>query len=233
MTACHSRVVRSASISAGVRVMPEWDGPGHSASFGVGYPNVVANCPKYSANINNIPMSPASPQTLPLLNGLYAESAKLFPDSFTHFGGDEVVENCWLNDPAVVAWMHQQSPNYTAADVYGYFIKNAYSQAVANGQSAMFWQEVFNKYVCVCLCVCVCVCTRIAIAVDLTEPLFCCSNIIQKVAPPGQSNSPVIEVWEDLATLGQVINAGYQAVLAAGNASYFVISSIIAPVFNF
>jgi len=90
----------------------------------------------------------------------------------------------------------------------------------------------------VCVCVRACVCARVCVYAHCQ---FCrphrtavmgYSNIIQKVAPPGQSNSPVIEVWEDLATLGQVINAGYQAVLAAGNASYFFISSMMATVFE-
>jgi N-acetyl-beta-hexosaminidase len=46
-----------------------------------------------------------SNMTLEVLAGVYAEVAALFPDAYMHLGGDEVVIDCWNEDPKVVAWM--------------------------------------------------------------------------------------------------------------------------------
>jgi hexosaminidase len=42
-----------------------------------------------------------------------------FVDDYVHFGGDEVVYNCWGNRPAIVAWMKANNiADYHALSVY-------------------------------------------------------------------------------------------------------------------
>jgi N-acetyl-beta-hexosaminidase len=43
-------------------------------------------------------------------------------DDYMHVGGDEVVENCWLDDPTVTSWMAKMG--YSADDVYEYFVNH-------------------------------------------------------------------------------------------------------------
>ena len=92
----------------GVRVVPEIDVPGHSYAWGIGYPDIVAKCPAYEHNINNIPLNPAKDKTWDVLQGVLLQVASQFPDGMLHVGGDEVVTGCWLEDPTVKAWMQQK-----------------------------------------------------------------------------------------------------------------------------
>jgi hexosaminidase len=75
----------------GVRVIPEFDTPGHSYSWGIGYP-ITASCPDWSKNVNNVPLNPAHQQTFQIVEQFFDEMMSLFSDSFFHQGGDEVSE---------------------------------------------------------------------------------------------------------------------------------------------
>ena len=79
----------SYAMQRGVRVIPEFDVPGHAYSWGAGYP-ITANCPDWEANINNVPLNPTVPQTFTIVKAFLAEMAALFPDEMFHLGGDEV-----------------------------------------------------------------------------------------------------------------------------------------------
>ena len=82
--------------SLGIRVIPEFDMPGHANSWCVGYPEI---CPSPSCQS---PLNPASNFTWELLTGLIDEAAKLFIDDHMHLGGDEVNTQCWTNTPCML-----------------------------------------------------------------------------------------------------------------------------------
>ena len=129
----------------GVRVVPEFDGPGHSAAWGVGYPDIVADCPAYAANINNIPLNPASSATLQVLRNVYEQAASSFSDEFIHLGGDEVVQGCWANDPEILAWMRARG--YSPLDVYQYFEDKMIGLASlpSVNKSVLLWEDPFDN----------------------------------------------------------------------------------------
>eukprot|EP01027_Heterolobosea_sp_BB2_P025498 GEZU01039131.1.p1 GENE.GEZU01039131.1~~GEZU01039131.1.p1 ORF type:complete len:588 (+),score=189.24 GEZU01039131.1:30-1766(+) len=91
----------------GIRVVPEFDVPGHAASWGNGYPDIVAKCPSYAANVNNIPLNVALPFTYAVIEGVVSEMTSLFSDQYFHFGGDELVYGCWLEDPSITSFMQK------------------------------------------------------------------------------------------------------------------------------
>lgn len=72
----------------GVRVVPEFDTPGHAGSICTGYPDA---CPSPTCTM---PVNPASNTTLPLINAVLAEISALTPDTYFHLGGDEVDTRC-------------------------------------------------------------------------------------------------------------------------------------------
>lgn len=62
--------VVSYANARGIRTVPEVDMPGHSYAVGKGYPNLVASCPQYSHNINNVPLNPANNDTFPMVSSV-------------------------------------------------------------------------------------------------------------------------------------------------------------------
>ena len=130
-------IVRYARARA-IRVVPEFDTPGHAASWCVGYPNV---CPSPSCTT---PLNPATNDTFDLISTLITESKGLWPDDYMHLGGDEVRANCWESVPAVANWLKEK--NYTTDDAYGYFVKRTHALARSLGRKSIHWEEVFNHF---------------------------------------------------------------------------------------
>lgn len=73
-----------------VKVMIEFDMPGHAGSWCTGYPDI---CPSMKCSE---PLNPASNSTFPLIESLlgectgYQAGSGLFPYGLLHLGGDEV-----------------------------------------------------------------------------------------------------------------------------------------------
>ncbi|KAF9938726.1 hypothetical protein BGZ65_012336, partial [Modicella reniformis] len=84
----------------GIRVLPEFDTPGHTASWGRSYPNITVCLDEqphsqYAAEPPAGQLDPLQPFTYTLLDGLIKEWGAQFPDSQVHAGGDEVNFKCW------------------------------------------------------------------------------------------------------------------------------------------
>lgn len=89
----------------GVRVMPEWDIPGHG-SWGKGMPSVMG-C--------DIVLDPTQDATYTFLNAFLSEMMTIFEDEYVFLGGDEVQASCWDQNPAIVKWLHQK--NMTSSEL--------------------------------------------------------------------------------------------------------------------
>jgi hexosaminidase len=137
--------VVSYAKNRGVRVVVEFDVPGHAASWGVGYPTIVAQCPpSLSGNINNVPLNPTQNLTYEVLSGLLTDMSALFPDQYMHLGGDELVYSCWTQDPAIAAWMRANHMS-TPQQLENYFESRL--RSIVNGKlnrTMIVWQEVFQ-----------------------------------------------------------------------------------------
>jgi hexosaminidase len=85
------RIIRYATIN-GIRVIPEVDMPGHTDSWGKGYPSVLAKCPNYqsiSPFRNNLALNPSINLVYDLINGILKDMTPLFKDKYFHLGADE------------------------------------------------------------------------------------------------------------------------------------------------
>jgi hexosaminidase len=126
----------------GVRVIVEFDMPGHAASWCKGYPEI---CPSSTCLQ---PLNVASNATFTLIDGLIDELAgakdPLFKDNFVHLGGDEVDTSCWSKTPAVAAWLKQR--NMTPDDGYAYFVKKVAGMVLARKHRPVQWSEVFDHF---------------------------------------------------------------------------------------
>ncbi|KAF9941517.1 hypothetical protein BGZ67_004797 [Mortierella alpina] len=84
----------------GIRVIPEFDAPGHTASWGRAYPNITVCLDMQPHNIYAAEppagqLDPLEPFTYTVLDGLVKEWADQFPDKHVHIGGDEINAECW------------------------------------------------------------------------------------------------------------------------------------------
>jgi len=86
------RLVVKAAKGRGIRVIPEFDTPAHSASWGRAYPSIRLlcdeGCPVTDKNCMSL-LDPSSPLTWKVLNGFFGEMADIFEDERIHLGGDE------------------------------------------------------------------------------------------------------------------------------------------------
>ncbi|HKD13636.1 MAG TPA: family 20 glycosylhydrolase [Candidatus Angelobacter sp.] len=89
----------------GIRVVPEFDVPGHSTSWFVAYPELASGPGPYQIErkwgIFDPAMDPTRDHTYHFLDGFMEEMAKLFPDQYFHIGGDEVNGKEWDRNSAI------------------------------------------------------------------------------------------------------------------------------------
>ena len=97
----------------GVRVVPEFDMPGHSTSWFVGYPELASAPGPYQIErrwgIFDPAMDPSREQTYEYLDKFIGEMADLFPDHYFHIGGDEVNGKQWDANPKIREFMRVHS----------------------------------------------------------------------------------------------------------------------------
>ena len=92
----------------GIRVVPEFDIPGHSTAWFVGYPQFSAQSPPIAIRREwggaDAIFDPTREATYVFLARFIAEMVPLFPDAYWHVGGDEVEGKHWNSVPRIVAW---------------------------------------------------------------------------------------------------------------------------------
>src|SRR5437763_10328743 len=95
----------------GIRVVPEFDMPGHAAAILAAYPMLAAGpgpqLVAHNFGILTRLMDPTKDSTYVFLDGLIGEMAKLFPDDYFHIGGDEVEPTEWKQNADIQAFMKQ------------------------------------------------------------------------------------------------------------------------------
>ena len=92
----------------GVRVLPEWDLPGHGDWSGV--PGVMG-----CADV----VDPTADALYDMLAGFLGEMGGIFTEPSMFLGGDEVNFKCWDANPAIAAWL--SAHNMTSAQLQQYF----------------------------------------------------------------------------------------------------------------
>jgi hexosaminidase len=133
----------------GVRVVPEFDTPGHSQSWGKGTPGLLTQCYNGSVPVPGLfgPIDPTQPASYTFIEALFREVATVFPDAYMHIGGDEVSFDCWASNPAINSWM---AANGIAAGNYS-ALESVYVQKVIDivqglGKHSVAWEEVYDNH---------------------------------------------------------------------------------------
>jgi hexosaminidase len=129
----------------GIRVVPEFDMPGHSTAWFVGHPELASGKGPYEIErkwgVFDPAMDPTNEKVYKLLDDLIGEMAKIFPDHFFHIGGDEVNGKEWDANPKIQAFMktHRIKNN---GELQAYFSGRVQKLVVKHGKVVVGWDEV-------------------------------------------------------------------------------------------
>ncbi len=103
------REVVEYAADRGIRVVPEFDVPGHTAAWFVGHPELASGPGPYELDTAIIGIQPAMDPTreevYEFLKQFFGEMTTLFPDKYLHIGGDEVVPTQWNENPDIQKYM--------------------------------------------------------------------------------------------------------------------------------
>jgi len=141
------REIISYARDRGIRVVPEFDMPGHSTSWFVGYPDLASGPGPYSVERKWGVFDPAMDQTrestYKFLDEFIGEMAKLFPDQFFHIGGDEVNGKQWDANPRIQQFMHAHSLK-NDAELQAYFTERVQKIVAKHGKTMEGWDEILH-----------------------------------------------------------------------------------------
>src|SRR5215475_8913161 len=130
----------------GIRIVPEFDMPGHSTAWFVGYPELGSGPGPYDLErkfgVFDPAMNPTSEQTYKFLNTFIAEMAKLFPDPYFHIGGDEVNGKEWDTNPKVQDFMKSHNLKNNV-ELQAYFSQRVQELVTKHGKTPIGWDEIF------------------------------------------------------------------------------------------
>ena len=129
----------------GIRVVPEFDVPGHSRSWFVGYPELASGPGPYALEGGGIDpiMDPTQESTYKFLDKFVAEMAKLFPDSYFHIGGDEVDGKQWDANPKIQAFIHSHGMKNNQ-DLQAYFNQRLRQILTKHHKIMIGWDEILH-----------------------------------------------------------------------------------------
>jgi hexosaminidase len=131
----------------GIRVMPEFDIPGHSTSWLVGHPELGSAPGPYkierAAGIFEPALDPTREQTYKFLEIFLGEMAALFPDAYMHIGGDENEGKQWDRNPQIQAFMKEKGIKDNHA-LQAYFNQRILKILQKNGKKMIGWEEILH-----------------------------------------------------------------------------------------
>src|SRR6266567_3922027 len=127
----------------GIRVMPEFDIPGHSRSWVIGYPELASGPGPYTLEDGDPILDPTRDSTYKFLEKFIAEMAKLFPDAYFHIGGDEVDGKQWDANPKIQAFIHAHGMKNNQ-DLQAYFNQRLQKTLSKHHKIMVGWDEILH-----------------------------------------------------------------------------------------
>ncbi|NWT42097.1 HEXB hexosaminidase, partial [Chroicocephalus maculipennis] len=122
----------------GIRVIPEFDTPGHTQSWGKGQRDLLTPC--YSGERPTGSFGPVNPilnTTYDFMTKFYREISSVFPDAYIHLGGDEVNFDCWYGDSSKSKYLFTNMILFLNSRILD--IVSSYNKGY------VVWQEVFDN----------------------------------------------------------------------------------------
>lgn len=131
----------------GIRVVPEFDIPGHSTAWFVGHPELASAPGPYTIEkkfgVFDPAMNPANEATYTFLTEFIAEMSALFPDAYFHIGGDENEGKQWDKNAEVNQLKKDKGLKDNHA-VQVYFNQRLLEILTENRKRMVGWDEILQ-----------------------------------------------------------------------------------------
>ena len=141
------REVVAYASARGIRVVPEFDMPGHTTAWLLAYPEIGAGedikALPQTFGIPQAELDPSNEKTYKFLDEFIGEMSEIFPDQYFHIGGDETAGKGWLANPRIVEFMKKK--DFTKpAQLQNYFNTRLLPILAKHGKKMMGWDEILN-----------------------------------------------------------------------------------------
>jgi hexosaminidase len=131
----------------GIRVVPEFDMPGHVTAWLVGHPELAAASGPYAIErrwgIFDPTLDPTREEVYRFLDRFIGEMAAIFPDPCLHIGGDEVKGAQWDASPAVAAFKRTHGLESNEA-LQTHFNRRLLRILAKHGKGMVGWDEILQ-----------------------------------------------------------------------------------------
>lgn len=130
-----------------IRVVPEFDIPGHSTSWFVSHPEYASAEGPYKIErkwgIFDPTFDPTKEEVYPFFDKFFAEISVLFPDEYIHIGGDENNGRQWLANEKIKKFMAENNFADPHA-LQGYFISRILKIVSKYNKKMMGWDNILR-----------------------------------------------------------------------------------------
>src|ERR1700689_3741698 len=142
-----AREIVAYARARGIRVVPEFQMPGHTSAWFVGYPD-LASAPgpfhiERKFGVFDPVMDPTRESTYKFLDTFIGEMAAIFPDHFMHIGGDENNGAEWKANPRIQDFMREHNLKDTAA-LQNHFNQRLLKLLEKHGKHMIGWDEILT-----------------------------------------------------------------------------------------
>jgi hexosaminidase len=131
----------------GIRVIPEFDMPGHSTSWLVAHPELGSAPGPFNLvrrwGIFDNDLDPSRDEVYTFLDRFLGEMAALFPDAYLHIGGDEVTPRQWNENASILDYMYRKDIN-DPGELQAHFNKRVNEILTRHGKRMVGWDEVLR-----------------------------------------------------------------------------------------
>ncbi len=141
------RDVIAYATARGIRVIPEFDLPGHATSWLVSHPE-LGSAPgpdqiERRPGIFDPVLDPTREEVYKFLDGFLGEMAALFPDDYLHIGGDENEGKQWDRNPQIQAF--KKSKGFKSNhELQAYFNQRVAQLLRKHGKKMIGWDEILH-----------------------------------------------------------------------------------------
>jgi hexosaminidase len=146
-TQAELRQVVAYARERGIRVVPEFDIPGHTLAWLPGMPQIASTTGPFDigrtwGGFDPI-MDPTKEATYKFLDAFIAEMVRIFPDPYFHIGGDEVNAKTWNSNPKIKAFM--DAHHFDAKGLQAYFNQRVSRILTKYHRIMIGWDEVLHE----------------------------------------------------------------------------------------